>query len=92
MALSAVLVPLTFAQIDARIQDNSFLIEEAYNQEFGFVQHISNFIYLADSRDWAYTFTQEWPITGIRHQLSYTLIALRQGSFSSQGARFGDVS
>ncbi|HYK51486.1 MAG TPA: hypothetical protein VEU94_17310 [Terriglobales bacterium] len=91
MAFSAVLVPLTFAQIDARIQDNSFLIEEAYNQEFGFVQHISNFIYLADSRDWAYTFTQEWPITGIRHQLSYTLIALRQGSFSSQGASFGDV-
>jgi hypothetical protein len=90
-AFSAVLVPLTFAQTDARIQDNSFLVEEAYNQEFGVVQHISNFVYLADSKDWAYTFTQEWPVTGIRHQFSYTLIAVRQGSFSSQGAGFGDV-
>jgi len=84
-------VPLTLAQTGAAIQDNSFLVEEAYNQEFGFVQHISNFIYLADSKDWAYTFTQEWPITGIRHQFSYTFIALRQGSFSSQGIGFGDV-
>jgi len=91
MVFSAVLVPFTFAQTSARIQDNSFLVEEAYNQEFGFVQHISNFIYLADSKDWAYTFTQEWPVTGIRHQFSYTLIALRQGSFSSQGVGFGDV-
>lgn len=91
MAFSAVLVPLTLAQTGAPIQDNSFLVEEAYNQESGFVQHISNFIYLAGSGDWAYTFTQEWPITGIRHQFSYTLMALRQGSFSSQGVGFGDV-
>lgn len=27
----------------APIQDNSFLIEEAYNQEFGVVQHINTF-------------------------------------------------
>src|SRR3954452_13005280 len=60
-AFSAVLVPLTFSQTDARIQDNSFLVEEAYNQEFGVVQHISNFVYLADSKDWAYTFTQNGP-------------------------------
>lgn len=91
IAFSAVLVPLTFAQSSSLIQDNSFLVEEAYNQEFGFVQHISNFAYFANSKDWAYTFTQEWPVTGIRHQFSYTLIALRQGSFSSQGAGFGDV-
>jgi hypothetical protein len=89
IAFSAVLVPLTFAQTDARIQDNSFLVEEAYNQEFGFVQHISNFVYLADSKDWAYTFTQEWPVTA--SAISSALIALRQGSFSSQGAGFGDV-
>jgi hypothetical protein len=73
------------------IQDNSFLIEEAYNQEFGVVQHISSFSYLADSKDWVYSFTQEWPVPGIRHQLSYTLTALRPGSFSSQGPGFGDV-
>jgi hypothetical protein len=54
------------------IQDNSFLIEEAYNQEAGVVQHISTFM---RSRDGAYvsTFTQEWPAGGLAHQLSYTL-------------------
>ena len=53
------------------IQDNSFLIEEAYNQESRVVQHIFTF-----ARDrhgiGAGTFTQEWPSGGQRHQLSYT--------------------
>jgi hypothetical protein len=56
------------------IQDNSFLVEEAYNQEFGVVQHISGFTRLWPSGQWAYTFTQEWPIDPApRNQLSYTL-------------------
>lgn len=73
------------------IQDNSFLIEEAYNQEKGVVQHINTFTYFADSRSWLYTFTQEWPVPGdARHQFSYTLIAVRPG-FSSAGGAFGDM-
>jgi hypothetical protein len=91
LALFSVLGSLAVAQTSPGIQDNSFLIEEAYNQEYGVVQHISNFLYLADAGDWAYTFTQEWPVTGVRNQLSYTLVALRQGSFASQGAGFGDI-
>ncbi len=72
------------------IQDNSFLIEEAYNQEKGVVQHINSFSYLAESHDWVYTFTQEWPVPGdARHQLSYSLSVVRPGDFS--GAGFGDV-
>src|SRR5690349_3318435 len=56
------------------IQDNSFLIEEAYNQERGVVQHISTFSREWNSRDWLYTFTQEWPAPGNwRHQVSYSL-------------------
>jgi hypothetical protein len=56
------------------IQDNSFLVEEAYNQEYGVVQHISSFTRFWDSKAWVYTFTQEWPVPGdARHQLSYTL-------------------
>ena len=55
------------------IQDNSFLIEEAYNQEFGVVQHINTFTRSWSTRDWIYTFTQEWPVPGLAHQLSYTL-------------------
>src|SRR6185312_16420034 len=58
------------SSLAAQIQDNSFLIEEAYNQESGVVQHISTFE-RADGGDWAYSFTQEWPLGGIRHQLSY---------------------
>jgi hypothetical protein len=34
------------------IQDNSFLIEEAYNQEFGMVQHINTFSRASTSRQW----------------------------------------
>jgi len=55
------------------IQDNSFLVEEAYNQEPGVVQHISTFSRNQVSKDWVYTFTQEWPVGGLTHQLSYTL-------------------
>lgn len=54
------------------IQDNSFLIEEAYNQEFGIVQHINTFSRSWTTHEWLYTFTQEWPIPGQTHQLSYT--------------------
>src|SRR5207249_3322336 len=55
------------------IQDNSFLVEEAYNQEFGVVQHIQNFQRYWNSKEWIYTFTQEWPVDPRpRHQLSYT--------------------
>ena len=74
------------------IQDNSFLVEEAYNQEFGVVQHIQNFQRYWNSKDWIYTFTQEWPVdANPRHQLSYTLAALHSGDQPTSGAGFGDV-
>jgi hypothetical protein len=56
-----------------RIEDNSFLIEEAYNQETGIIQHIQTFEYLKRAKTWLYTFTQEWPVGGQTHQLSYTI-------------------
>ena len=55
------------------IQDNSFLVEEAYNQDPGVVQHITQFTRERGSGDWMLTFTQEWPAGGLRHQLSYTV-------------------
>jgi hypothetical protein len=73
------------------IQDNSFLVEEAYNQEKGVVQHISTFAYYAASRDWSYAFTQEWPVGGLRNQLSYTLSSVRPGAFASHGPGMGDA-
>jgi hypothetical protein len=91
---SSVLLLLAFpltasrAPVTAQIQDNSFLIEEAYNQEYGVVQHISAFTRVATG-DWTYTFTQEWPLGGLRHQLSYTLPVEAVSGF---GTGFGDVA
>lgn len=55
------------------IKDNSFLIEEAYNQEAGVVQHISTFTRPSSGGGWAFSFTQEWPVKGMKHQFSYTV-------------------
>ena len=57
------------------IEDNSFLIEEAYNQEPGVVQHIFTAHYNNDSRrrGWEFNFTQEWPLFSQDHQFSYTI-------------------
>ena len=67
------------------IRDNSFLIEEAYNQEAGVVQHISTFTRASEGA-WVYAFTQEWPLVGIRNQVSYT-VPLEHGA----GTGIGDV-
>src|SRR5882672_12210441 len=78
--------------VEPGIQDNSFLVEEAYNQNFGVVQHISSFTRFWDSKDWVYTFTQEWPVPGDeRHQFSYTLALQHAGAFPGSGAGIGDV-
>lgn len=55
------------------IRDNSFLIEEAYNQEPGVVQHILLFARDRVTRDWELGFTQEWPFLSQNHQLSYSV-------------------
>lgn len=57
------------------IEDNSFLIEEAYNQEEGVVQHIFNALYTTSGgrHGWGFTFTQEWPVISQDHQFSYTI-------------------
>jgi hypothetical protein len=78
---------------EPKIQDNSFLVEEAYNQEFGVVQHIQNFTRNFETHDWVYTFTQEWPIDlNPRHQLSYTIPVLHSGDSPGSGGGAGDVA
>jgi len=67
------------------IADNSFLIEEAYNQEPGVVQHISTFARPDGSGAWAYSFTQEWPFRGRAHQVSYSLPILSEGGSTGLG-------
>lgn len=70
------------------IQDNSFLVEEAYNQEAGVVQHISTLQKRRGSNDFDFAFTQEWPFGSIVHQVSYDIPILRIGSRTG----IGDVS
>lgn len=74
------------------IQDNSFLVEEAYNQEAGVVQHISTFTRYRESKDWIYTFTQEWPVFSQKHQFSFTLPWQRLGASLDGKQAFGDVA
>lgn len=69
------------------IEDNSFLIEEAYNQEKGAVQYINTF-YRERSGNWSYSFTNEMPIKKQQHQFSYTIPISKVASTT----RFGDVS
>lgn len=80
------------------IQDNSFLVEEAYNQEAGVVQHIFTARRSIDRKPgkddkaWDLSFTQEWPVISQDHQLSYTVPynLLDEGGSSSKGG--GDVA
>jgi hypothetical protein len=77
-------------QFPEAIEDNSFFIEEAYNQERGVVQHISSLQYsFTHQKDLLYTFTQEWPLGSRAHQLSYTA-PINLYSSSHPGG-FGDI-
>jgi len=76
--------------LTAPIQDNSFLIEEAYNQENGVVQHISYMQRSFTSGEWIFTQTDEWPARTIKHQLSLTVSAAH--SKAASGVGLGDTA
>jgi hypothetical protein len=72
-ALAILLLPgRVAAQKPFAISDNSFLVEEAFNQEAGVFQNILVFK-RASSREFSLEFTQEWPVGSIKHQFSYTI-------------------
>jgi hypothetical protein len=73
------------------IQDNSFLLEEAYNQEDGVIQHIQTF-QLLKGDTWAYTFTQEWPVPTQAHQFSYTIPLEKLGKDEGRHSGLGDIA
>ncbi len=73
----------------AALQDNSFLIEEAYNQEAGVVQHILGL--RRQGRDWDLVFTQEWPLWSQTHQFSYSIPFTRLRSEGQRASGMGDV-
>ncbi|HTH04080.1 MAG TPA: metal-dependent transcriptional regulator [Vicinamibacterales bacterium] len=55
-----------------RITDNSFLVEEAFNQEKGIFQNIFGMMRIGGIL--SASFTQEWPVPAKAHQLSYTVL------------------
>ncbi len=75
------------------IADNSFLIEEAYNQEPGVVQHIFSAAYNNDSRrrGWAFSFTQEWPLFSQDHQFSFTIPSFHLVEGADRVSGVGDM-
>jgi hypothetical protein len=75
-----------------RIEDNSFLIEEAYNQEPGVLHHISTFQRSSTTGQWLYAYTEEWPIGGQTHQVSATLPLARAEVQARTASGLGDVS
>ena len=68
------------------ITDNSFLVEESFNQEAGVAQNIFTWT-RGRNGTWNGSFTQEWPAPGMTHQFSYSI------PFASTGeaAGVGDV-
>lgn len=85
----AALVPrLSAQQFSEAIEDNSFLIEEAYNQEAGVVQHIFNGYFPNATKDVTYSLTQEWPMASQTHQFSYTIVFQ---SLSGRSSGLGDA-
>lgn len=87
----ALMVPFqALAEEPKKIQDNSFLLEEAYNQEDGVIQHIQMFQYLKKSKSWQYSFTQEWPVPKQAHQFSYTIPVTHIDNGDTTG--IGDVA
>ena len=79
------------------IADNSFFVEEAYNQEPGVVQHILTAAYFTDAmagpddESYELTFTQEWPLFTQKHQVGFTVpyCFIRSAGVSENG--FGDA-
>jgi hypothetical protein len=80
------------ADAEKPIQDNSFLVEEAYNQEPGVIQHISLFTRDTRTGDWVYTFTEEWPALGQTHQASVTAVVQGLTHTDRRQVGAGDVA
>jgi hypothetical protein len=75
LCLTSIAIASAAEPLAKGIQDNSFLVEEAYNQEPGVVQHILNVpvAFTNGAREIRPSFTQEWPVFSQRHQFSYSI-------------------
>lgn len=63
----------SFSTFAEPVEDNSYLVEEAYNQEPGVVQFINVYQRSKNNKDWSYVFINEIPVVSQNHQFSYEL-------------------
>jgi len=89
LSLTSAAVAASGEPLAKGIQDNSFLVEEAYNQEPGVVQHILNvpLFFSHGEKEITPSFTQEWPVFSQTHQFSYTA----PHTFTEDESGFADV-
>jgi hypothetical protein len=75
-------------------EDNSFLLEEAFNQPMSVIQNIFN--YNLDNiryKNAQFSFTQEIPLTDLTHQLSYTFVYnFAENPNGGMNSGFGDMN
>lgn len=96
--LAIILSTFTIISLQARaerIEDNSFLLEEAYNQEEGVVQFIQILQMTKTPNDekMMYSFSNEIPVGGQDHQFSYTIpYASTKVTGGTETKGLGDVS
>jgi hypothetical protein len=71
----ALLLVVSSSRLSAQaLEDNSFIVEEAYNQPARVVQHVLTAA-AADGTT-GLAFGQEWPVGSQKHQLSWTLVGV----------------
>lgn len=87
--LSIVALFFCMASFAEPVEDNSFLVEEAYNQDPGVVQFINVYQKSNKTKDWNYVFINEIPIVTRSHQFSYEVPYQFVESTNKQG--LGDV-
>lgn len=66
------------------ITDNSFFVEEAFNQDPGVFQNLATAV-RGGGGGWFLGFTQEWPVTSRRHQLAYSVGLASAGDGTGAG-------
>lgn len=71
------------------LQDNSFLVNEAYNQDPDQVQHVLTGWRFPGNSLWVFTFDDQWPIAGEKHQMDLFVPYGAQGAPDPHG--FGDA-
>lgn len=71
MSLICLIFALFTFSAFAAIEDNSFLMEEAFNQEWGVYQFIQKYQTSKVAKGYEYSFENEIPITDKTHQFSY---------------------